>query len=126
MPGETGDVGVLVRLRAALASALQARDRTSVDAIRGTMAAIANAEAVEASLASPRQRGPIASAVPGLGAADVPRKVLTEAEMIGIAWSEVVERRRAATDYEQLGKDEDAARLRAQAATIEALLRGNG
>ena len=124
MPGDTGDVGVLVRLRAALAGALKARDRVSVDAIRGTMAAIANAEAVDASLASPSQAGPIAWAVPGLGAAEVPRKVLTEADMIRIVWSEAVERRRAATDYEQLGKDEDAARLRAQAATIEALLRG--
>ena len=109
MPGDTGDVGVLVRLRAALAGALKATDRVSVDAIRGTMAAIANAEAVDASLASPSQAGPIAWAVPGLGAAEVPRKVLTEADMIRIVWSEVVERRRAATDYEQLGKDEDAA-----------------
>jgi uncharacterized protein YqeY len=123
MPGDTGDVGVLVRLRAALARALQARDRASVDAMRGTIAAIANAEAVDAPLASPSVGGPIASALPGLGATDVPRKVLTEADMIRIAWAEVDERRRAATDYEQLGKDEDAARLRSQAATIEALLR---
>ena len=50
---------------------------------------------------------------------------MTEADMIRIVWSEAVERRRAATDYEQLGKDEDAARHRAQAATIEALVRGN-
>ena len=66
------------RLRAALPAALKARDRTAVAALRSALAAIDNAEAVDA---SDVHAGAIEASAPGPGAAERPRRELTESDI---------------------------------------------
>ncbi|HZT64706.1 MAG TPA: hypothetical protein VFA11_02850 [Acidimicrobiales bacterium] len=112
------------RLRAALSAAMRARDATSVAALRSSLGAIDNAEAVESGSASlsGRPAGVIAGAVSGLGAGEVERRQLTEAEMEAVVGREVAERLEAAAEYEGLGQPEAAARLRAEAEVLRAQL----
>lgn len=102
------------RLRRALPPALKARDHAAVAALRSALAAIDNAQAVEAPPA-PRSRGVVAGAVIGLGAGDVPRRRLSESDIAAIVRAEVADRRVAATDYERAGQGDAAARLTAEA-----------
>ena len=102
------------RLRRALPPALKARDHAAVAALRSALAAIDNAQAVEAPPA-PRSRGVVAGAVIGLGAGDVPRRRLSESDIAAIVRAEVADRLVAATDYERAGQGEAAARLTAEA-----------
>lgn len=113
---------VVGHLRAALRSALRAQDRLALGTVRSTLAAIENASAVEGSLHTEIETGPIAKAVKGLGAADVPRRTVTEAEAIDIVRAELAERRSAAADYRRLGRSEEADRLEAEAEILDSLL----
>lgn len=77
------------RLRADLTTALRARDRASASVLRTVLGAIANAEAVPVPQAAPPvAEGPIAGAVLGLGAAEVPRRELTEDDVRAIVRAE--------------------------------------
>ncbi|NJC84120.1 GatB/YqeY domain-containing protein [Planosporangium mesophilum] len=103
------------RLRAALPAAMKARDRVAVAALRSALAAIDNAEAV----AAPAVRGLAIEQTPvGVGAAETPRRVLTQAEVEEIVRTEVAEREAAARDYDRAGRPEHAERLRAEAAVL--------
>jgi len=127
----SGDLegGIRARLNAALREATRARDAIAVSALRSALAAISNAEAVPASdRVGPRTSSPhVAGAVAGLGAAEVPRVGLSEAEISGIVRAEAAERLDAAAGYERSGRGARAARLRCEAAVLAAIIgRGTG
>jgi uncharacterized protein len=122
----TGDGGTLRgRLRGALPAAMKARDAAAVAALRSALAAIDNAEAVEPG-PSPAAAGhaDLAGTVAGLGAAEVERRHLQEAEVERIVQAEVADRRAAADAYERAGQAERAGRLRAEADVLGSHLDG--
>jgi uncharacterized protein YqeY len=122
--GPPASAGVRERLRAALPAALKSRDAAAVAALRSALAAIDNAEAPEATPSPPPGAGdaPIAGAVVGLGAAEVERRSLSDAQMAAIVRAEVAEREAAARAYERADRPDRAERLRAEAGVLSALL----
>jgi uncharacterized protein YqeY len=109
-------------LRAALRTAMKARDETATSALRSALSAIDNAEAVEAPTPPTAGSGPIAGAVDGVGAGEAPRRALSAVEVVAIVQSDIDERVAAAGEYDDLGRMEEAARLRAEAAVLTAFL----
>jgi uncharacterized protein YqeY len=110
-----------IRLRRALPSALKARDQATVAALRSVLAAIDNAQAVEAPPA-PRSDSVVAGAVTGLGAGEAPRRQLSEDDVAAVVRAEVADRRAAASDYERAGQLDSATRLTAEADVLTAYL----
>jgi uncharacterized protein YqeY len=112
------------RLRGGLPVAMKARDVVAVAALRSALSAIDNAEAVEPAQAPPPDGDDtdVAKAVIGVRAADVERRALTGAEMEQIVRAEMADRDAAARHYEQLGRDDQAERLRGEAAVLGAYL----
>jgi uncharacterized protein YqeY len=107
------------RLRLALRDAMKARDAVAVGALRSALAAVDNAEAVEASPAPSSATHPgLAGTAVGLGAGEVARWTLTEAEVERVVRVEVADRRAAAREYEQAGLRERAERLLAEAGVL--------
>jgi hypothetical protein len=100
------------------------RDAAAVATLRAALSDIDNAEAVPApdDLAPGPAGGPIAGARDGAGAGDVARRELGEADVRAMVRAEVDDLRSNADEYVLLGKDEDAARLRAGADLLEAHL----
>lgn len=96
---------------------MKARDAVAVSALRSALAAIDNAEAVDAAPAPPPGAGhpDIGGSVGSLWAAEVERRTLTDAEVEETVRAEVAERLVAARDYERLGHREHAERLRGEA-----------
>ena len=111
------------RLRAALPAAVKARDRVALAALRSTLAALYNAEAVDRTPDADRNLS-IEQLPVGVGAAEVPRRVLTEAQVEQIVRAEVAEREAAALDYERAGRPERADQLRGEAGVLAAHLAG--
>jgi len=101
------------RLRGALRVAMKARDPIAVAALRSAVAAIDNAEAVDAPRPDPGQ-----PALIGLGAAEVERRRLTVAQMEDIVRAEAADRQVAASDYDRAGRPDQAERLRAEAGVL--------
>jgi uncharacterized protein YqeY len=113
---------------------MKARDTAAVGALRSALAAIDNAEAVEARPLPPTATGlpdvvesvpghpGVAGSVAGLGAAEVRRRSLTEAEMGEIVRAEVADRESAALDYERAGRHDRAERLRHEVAVLRSHL----
>ena len=120
----TDDLQVPIRdrLRAALRTAMKARDTLAVDAIRTALAAIDNAEAVEIADTTAFSVSRIAGSVAGVASTEVPRRSLTEAEMAELVEREAADRRSAAEGYEQEGYPKRAAELRDSAAVLDGLL----
>lgn len=108
-------------LRAALREAMRERQADAVAVLRETLAAIDNAEAIDAGAAPPAQHGVIAGGVPGLGAGEVPRRSLSPDEVAAIVAREIEERRHAASTYAALGRDQEAAVLGRQVEILAAL-----
>jgi uncharacterized protein YqeY len=133
-PASTPQSGAVGRLRAALTAALSARDMIAAAAIRSALAAIGNAEAVRprvkprpATGTTPAPDGThrtpvgsehIAGAAAGLGAAEAARRQLTEADIAEIVLAEIADRRSAADQYDRLGRDDRAERLRREAEVL--------
>lgn len=117
-----GDVEA--RLRTALRDAMRTRDVVAAFALRSALSAIGNAEAVPADpdggAGSPSPH--VAGAVPGIGAAEAPRRRLTRADVSGIVRAEAAERATAATQCEHAGHPDRAERLRCEAGILLALL----
>lgn len=109
------------RLRAALPAALKARDRATASTLRATLAAIENAEAVDAGTGATKAGAIEASAV-GIGVAEVARRELSEADVVAIVQAEISERERAAEVYAGSGHPDKAEELRAAAAALTAFL----
>jgi uncharacterized protein YqeY len=112
---------------------MKARDGLAVTALRSALAAIDNAEAVDATQAprgtghpepgDPEARHPeFAGTVAGLGAAEVERCSLTPAQVERIVRAEVTDREAAAVDYERAGQVEHADRLRGEAKVLTSYL----
>jgi uncharacterized protein len=109
-------------LRTAQREALRTRQTHAVAVLRETLAAIDNAEAADLSAAPPVQHGVIAGGVAGLGAGEVPRRILSPEAVAAIVEREVQERRDAATTYSALGRHEEASTLRLQVDVLLSLL----
>lgn len=109
------------RLRAALPDAMKRRDRCATAALRSVLAAIDNAEAVAIDDLS---AGPVEASALGPGAAEVPRRELTESDIERIVRVEVGERHAAAGEFDARGRADRVAALRAEAAVLEAFLFG--
>ncbi|MFC6012811.1 hypothetical protein [Nocardia lasii] len=107
------------RLRAALKAAMKARDRGAVSALRSTLGAIDNAEAVDIGAV---KAGALEDSPVGLGAAEVRRRDLTEADVEDIVRREIEERRTAAAEYVRAGAVERGDQLIAEADALTALL----
>jgi uncharacterized protein len=110
------------RLRTALLAALKTRDSIAISAFRSAQAAIDNAEAADPSAAPAAQPGTIAGGVAGLGAGEVTRRQLCAEEVVAIIRAEIEERRHAAFEYERGGRDDAAARGRAEADVLARFL----
>ena len=112
--------GLRDRMGAALTASMKGRDRAAVAALRSALARVSNAEAVPVDSA-PRA-GAIEQARVGAGAADAPRRELTEADVRGIVEAEVAEHDHAARHLTDIGRPDDAARVAAQAEVLRRLL----
>lgn len=109
-----GSRSVRDRLRAGLRQAMRARDKVATPALRATLGAIDNAEAVPL---------PATGGEPVVGrAADVARRELSEQQVAAIVRAEHDERIDAAELYERLDRSDEAATLRAEAATLRPYL----
>ena len=110
------------RLRRDLLAAIKARDAVAVAALRSALSAIENAEAVEV-FAAPDVVGSehIAGATSGR-AAEVERRALTDTDVRGLVQSQVDQRSMAAREYEELGRQGAADRLRAEADVLRGYL----
>jgi len=113
------------RLRAALTAALKERDSNAVAALRSALGTIDNAEAVDPVHRSTSGGGAIAGAVTGLGAGEVARRDLSGVRAAAILGDEVASWESTAADYQRLGRDHEAALLRAQAAVVRTHLDGD-
>jgi hypothetical protein len=107
------------RLRRDLRAAMKAQRRDEMAALRTLIAAIDNAEAVEdAASPSPPSSAHVAGAVPGVGAADAARRMLSERDLQRIIEAELWERDAQAERLTLLGRSDDASRLRVEADVI--------
>ena len=102
--------------------AVRQRDEASTAALRSALAAIANAEAVVVPDGPRSAPGPIAKSVPGVGAAEAPRRQLSQAEVVAIIRREVSDREAAARFYEAIGRAAAADRLKKELAVLRAHL----
>jgi uncharacterized protein YqeY len=119
--------GLRADLRSALARAIKARDPVAASALRSALAAVENAEAIDAATVPKAGAGDarVAGSLVGLGAGEAERRPLTAAEVEAIVRAEVTERRAAALEYRRLGRPEHADRLLAEAAVLERHLPGS-
>jgi uncharacterized protein len=109
------------RLRDALPAAMKSRNRVAVAALRATLAAIENAEAVEPDEST--RRGLAIEQLPvGPGATEATRRQLTDEDVAGIVRAEVAERESAAAAYERSGHPDRAGQLRDEARVLTAHL----
>lgn len=108
-------------LRGAMKEAMRRRDGHAVAALRETLAAIDNAEAVAAPKVTATGEGRIAGATAGLGAGEAQRRQLRPKDVAEVVNREIEERREAAATYEKLGRSEEASRLREQIRLLESL-----
>lgn len=109
-----------------LESAVRARDRQTVEALRSVIAALENAEAVPvASHGSPVAMSKhVAGAAVGVGAGEVPRRVLSREDERALVAREVAELRSSAATLAEAGRHERSEKLIRRAETVEELLNG--
>ncbi|WP_378732517.1 hypothetical protein [Nocardia brasiliensis] len=107
------------RMRAALSVAMKSRDRQAITALRSTLGAIDNAEAVDV---GEQRAGAVETSAVGLGVAEVARRELTESDIEQIVRAEIAERRTTADEYDSLGRSAPAEDLRSQAKALDDLL----
>ena len=121
---------ILEQLRAALPLAMRERDAAAVTALRGAIAAVGNAEAVDASehahvaSTSTVTSEHVAGANVGLGSADVARRELSEDDVRRVVQAEIDSRLADAVLLEGHDLGERAERLRAEAAVLRELMEG--
>jgi len=111
-------------MQAALTLALKQQDRVAANAIRSALSAMANAEAVDDSLAPPAEPGMVVGGVAGLGRSEVPRRTIAEHHAREIVQKVIAERQEAAAQYDELHRPGDANRLREEIAVLSGLLAG--
>jgi uncharacterized protein YqeY len=101
------------RLSADLRTAMRGRDHAATAAIRSLVGALDNAEAVGAP-----ERSSIDPPLVGHGAGAAPRRVLVAANVRRLLDREIIDRDDAVREYRQLGQDDAAERLDAEAAVL--------
>ncbi|MER5968988.1 hypothetical protein ABT112_04445 [Streptomyces sp. NPDC002055] len=104
---------------------MRARDKAAVSALRATLAALDNAEAVPVDEAELRGSALEQSPV-GAGATEAVRRELSERGVVDVVRAEVTERLDAAAQLTSPAHAERAARLRAEAAVLLRFLDGPG
>jgi uncharacterized protein YqeY len=104
---------------------MKARDRVAVAALRSTLAAIDNAEAVDG-VAVADQRLAIEHTPVGVGVTEVERRALTEEQVEHVVRAEVGEREAAAREYDRVGRPERAEQLRSEVGVLSAHLADRG
>lgn len=112
-------------MRADLILAVKARDKAATAALRSALAAIENAEAIPVDESTKSTTGTaqvVGATAFGDGAAEAERRELTDAEVAAIVANEVADRITAAGEYARLGRDDQAARLRAEADVLATYL----
>ena len=118
----TTDSPLRGRLRSALVDARRARDAATVSTLRTVLAALENAEAVPVTAVP--AAGAIEAAAVGVGAADAPRRVLSDDEETAVLDAEVASLAEAAGAYAEVAPERaEAARA---AITVLTGLRGGG
>lgn len=105
------------RLRQDIKAAMQARQAPEVNLLRVILAAVDNAEAVPAATGPQTHAASFAD-----GSAETARRDLSAVELDALLENEIAARLAAATDYERLGRPDEAARLRAEAETVRSYL----
>jgi uncharacterized protein YqeY len=111
------------RMSAALTRAMKARDQVAVSALRSTLGALANAEAV--SVGTPVAgvgSQDVAGSSGGVGSSEAVRRTLADRETTDLVLAEAVEREEAAQGYDTTGQSARAERLRAEATVIRSFL----
>ncbi|HEV7420419.1 MAG TPA: glutamyl-tRNA amidotransferase [Mycobacterium sp.] len=111
-------------LRAQLMAARKDHDATRVSALRSALSTIDNAETPDAGHLDVPTSGTIAGSVAGLGAAEVPRRLLTDAEIRTLLRADIDDRLLAAEQIDAGGQSERATAIRAEAAVLVDLLGG--
>ncbi|HYK33535.1 MAG TPA: hypothetical protein VEV63_16310 [Streptosporangiaceae bacterium] len=121
---DDGGTRLRAGLAAALKDAIRARDTIAASALRTTLSAIANAEAVGTETHAPAVVGSphFAGATAGLGAAEVARRQLTAADVDAIVRAEIAEREQAAGQYAANGRSNEAERLQTEAGILTAVI----
>ena len=111
------------RMSAALTRAMKTRDRVAVSALRSTLGALANAEAVgvATSVAAVGSQD-FAGSSSGVGSSEVVRRTLADHETAELVLAEAVEREDAAEGYDAAGQSSRAEQLRAEATVIRSFL----
>ncbi len=110
-----------LRMRQALPEAMRARDKAAVSALRSTLAALDNAEAVPVDATG--THGPAIEQSPvGAGATEAPRRELSEHETAAVVRAEADERLEAAAQLTSPTHADRATRLRTEAAILLRLL----
>jgi uncharacterized protein YqeY len=109
-------------LRAALREAMRGKQMHAVTVLREVLAALDNAEAADLSQAPKTQDSVFAGSVAGLGAGEVPRRILSEQEATALIERELKERRDAIQTYRGLGRDEEAEALQRQLEVLTSLM----
>jgi uncharacterized protein YqeY len=121
---DDGGARLRADLAAALKDAIRGRDTVAASALRTTLSAIANAEAVatstqpKAAVGSPHFAGAFA----GLGAGEVARRQLSAADVRAIVLAEIAEREHAAAEYAANGLSSQAERLHTEADILNAVI----
>jgi uncharacterized protein len=110
------------RLRTSLLAARKDRDTARISALRSALGAIDNAETPEGPHIDASLTGKIAGAVAGVGAAEVARRQLSDAQIRELLRAEVDERLSAAGEFTAGAHDGRAETLRAEAAILTDLL----
>lgn len=110
-------------LRKDLTAAMKARDSSAVTALRTAIAAIDNAQAIEATHAPGTATSEhFAGAHVGLGVTEADRRHLDDDEIRDILRAQITERGVEADRYEALGRTDAAARLRREADALRKYL----
>lgn len=110
------------RMTAALTDAMRARDPVAVTVLRSALSAVANAEAV--AIDTMPRAGAAESAPVGAGAADAPRRELTEHDVRAVVLAELAEHDRSAAHLRGAGRPAEAERVAAEAAVLREVLAG--
>ncbi|MGW7507135.1 hypothetical protein ACWGJ0_05225 [Streptomyces massasporeus] len=95
---------------------MRARDKAAVSALRGTLAALDNAEAVP--VGTVPRAGALEASPVGAGATEAARRELGEHDVVGIVRAEASERLEAAAQLTAPAHAARAERLRAEAAVL--------
>ncbi|MEU0071497.1 hypothetical protein ABZ027_18405 [Streptomyces sp. NPDC006332] len=104
---------------------MRARDKAAVSALRTTLAALDNAEAVPVDEAELRGSALEQSPV-GVGVTEAARRELSERGVVEVVCAEAAERLETAARMTAPAQADRAARLRAEAAVLFRLLEGRG